>query len=584
MLFQFTPIILAYGLAAFLMLLLSARTWTLRPARGAAAWSMTMLFCAIYAIGACLELALVAPALKLAMNRVIYIGTTGFIYFWGLFALHYTNEEHRLNRVSVGLLAIIPLTVLSLALFAEQHHLLYQSYEFVHEDGLILGRVVAYGPVFWVWVIYSYGVLLASWLLLLRSAIRSQAMFRSQTWMVILASAAPMFTYILYMTGLNPFAPFDPTAVMLAFAGVVMLLAMTCFRFMDIVPVAYDLIFKNVKSGIILVDLKGRVAGMNPIAEQIVGCTEKDVLGMAVVQAFPKQRHIVKQFWDVTEIKTEIAMTDGGPYYEFQITPLRGHGGELAGRLVMLYDITERKRMEQQALDLAMEHERVRLLQQFVSHMSHDLRTPLTAMKTAQYLLRKDLAGQHTERLDMLDYQTERLNEMVDSMLTLLRLEENELKSLLYVDVNDLAAYVVERFRVQASECGTQLYFSPCPNLPSVLANKDELDLALSNLLVNAIHYTPRGGQVSVMTQCDEGGVTIAVRDTGAGIAEEDLPHIFDRFYRADVARGTEKGGSGLGLAITKTIVDRHAGVIVVQSRLGEGSEFRVRLPMVKAG
>ncbi len=581
--FQFTPMIIVYGLSACLMLFLSLRTWHMRPARGAAAWSMTMLFCAINALGACLELAFAVPVYKLAMNRVIYVGATGCVFFWGIFAISYSGEERWLNRFTLGLMAIVPLSVLGLAFFAENHTLIYRAYDFIEVNGVLLGHVIAYGPVFWLWMIYSYLLLVSCWLLLLRFAVRSHTMFRSQTWMVILASAAPLLTYLLYMTGSNPIAPFDPTAIMLAFSGIVMLLAMTHYRFMDIVPVAHDLIYQNVRSGIMLIDLKGRVAGMNPTAERIVGYSADEVLGKEAEQAFPQHHAIVKQLQGIDDIKTEIAMSETGPYYEFQITPLRSHRGELAGRLVMFYDITERKRMEQQALDLAMERERVRLLQQFISHMSHDLRTPLATMKTSQYLLRKALDGQHSARLDVLDRQAERLNEMVNSMLTLLKLEENDLGSLLKVNVNDLIGYVIERHRTLAGEHGTQLRFSPEPDLPPILANREELDLALSNLLVNAIHYTPSGGEVTVMTLHDENGVTIAVRDTGDGIAEEDLPHIFDRFYRADDARGTGKGGFGLGLAIAKVIVDRHAGAIAVRSRSGEGSEFRVRLPLAKA-
>jgi signal transduction histidine kinase len=204
-------------------------------------------------------------------------------------------------------------------------------------------------------------------------------------------------------------------------------------------------------------------------------------------------------------------------------------------------------------------------------------------MKVGQYLLRKDLAGQHSVRLDALDKQTERLSTMVESMLTLLRLEEDELDSRFEVDVNDLVGYVIEHNQTLADQRGARIHFSPVKDLPQVRANKDEMFMALSNLVVNAIHYTPCGGEIVLTTLQDENCVVIRVRDTGIGIAAENLPHIFERFYRVDEARGTQNGGSGLGLTITKTIVHRHAGAIDVQSRLGEGSEFSVRLPASNA-
>ncbi|HVU10162.1 MAG TPA: ATP-binding protein, partial [Phototrophicaceae bacterium] len=272
-------------------------------------------------------------------------------------------------------------------------------------------------------------------------------------------------------------------------------------------------------------------------------------------------------------------------YYELQISPLRSYHDELAGRLIMFYDITERKQVEQQTLELAMERERVRLLQQFVSHMSHDLRTPLASMKMSHYLLRRELerAGNDTERLDNLDQQTERLIEMVESMLTLLKLEEEELDSQPNVDVNELVGYAIVRNQKLADERQAQLRFNPGTDLPPVRANREELALALSNLVTNAIHYTPVG-EITISTLRDGDRVVIRVRDQGIGIAAENLPRIFERFYRVDDARGTQHGGLGLGLTITKTIVDRHAGTIDVHSQPGEGSEFSIRLPMAKVG
>lgn len=583
MLFQFSLIIPVYALVAALMLLLSARTWTLRPAPGATAWSMTMLFCAIFAIGSGLEIAFTPLPLKLAMDRVIYIGTTGFIFFWGIFAIQYSHKERWLNRITLPLLAVMPLFTLCLALFAESHQLLYRAYEFVYEDGLIIGRVVAYGPLFWVWLGYSYAVLAGSLLLLMHAVLRSQALFRGQARMVILASAAPMLVYLIYLTGFNPLAPFDPTILIMAFSGVVMLLAMTQYRFMDIAPIAYDLIFKNVKSGIILIDLKGRIVGMNRAAEQILDCCEKDVMGKPAADALPHQPSIGEAFGKVREIKTEIALTTIGKHYELQITPLHNRRDELVGRLVMLYDITERKQIEKQTLELTIERERVQLLQRFINDMSHDLRTPLTSLKVNQYLLRKELAGQHSVRLDSLSQQTDRLTEMVESMFTLLRLEKDEVGNLLDLDVNDLMGCVIECNRELAGSCGAQIHFNPGDDLPRILANKDELTLAFSNLLVNAIHYTPSGGEIRISTVRDSGGVVIRVSDNGIGISAEDLPHIFERFYRVDAARGTHSGGFGLGLTITKTILDRHAGAIDVQSQLGEGSEFCIHLPIAHA-
>jgi signal transduction histidine kinase len=212
--------------------------------------------------------------------------------------------------------------------------------------------------------------------------------------------------------------------------------------------------------------------------------------------------------------------------------------------------------------------------------MSHDLKTPLTSMKTTQYLMRRELNGEAAARLDMLDYQTERLNEILENMLTLLRLDDDNRADLHQFDVNQLLLPVVQRYTNRVQKGGALLEFVPGTDLPPILADNEELDIALSNLLDNALQYTPDGGSIIVRSLRENGQVKISVRDSGAGIAEEHLAHIFDRFYRADTARGTEKGGSGLGLTIAKRIVERHGGEIRVSSQLGEGSEFQLLLPV----
>src|SRR5436853_593118 len=141
----------------------------------------------------------------------------------------------------------------------------------------------------------------------------------------------------------------------------------------------------------------------------------------------------------------------------------------------MFYDITERKQIEKKTLELTLERERVQLLQRFINDMSHDLRTPLTSIKFNQYLLRKELAGQHSIRLDSMAQQTERLTEMVESMLTLLRLEKDEPGDQLDLDVNDLMGRVIECNRTLAVIMGTQPHFTPGNALPHVHANRYEL-------------------------------------------------------------------------------------------------------------
>jgi two-component system OmpR family sensor kinase len=252
-------------------------------------------------------------------------------------------------------------------------------------------------------------------------------------------------------------------------------------------------------------------------------------------------------------------------------------------RMVAMRDITERKRIEAERIQFITERERAQVLRQFISDASHDLRQPLATMNTSLYLLRRkvgDLGG-GARHLDTLDAQLAHLTRLLEDLFAMSRLDEPELfMERAPLDIDELVARVVQDQRPIAVEKGHVLKFEPAGKLPPVLADHAELRRALTHVLANALTYTHDGGQITVRTLLQDPYVCVEVQDTGIGISSEDLPHIFERFYRADLARQTETGGSGLGLAIVQKIIENHSGSIEVQSTPGAGSTFRVCLPL----
>ncbi|MBN2470707.1 MAG: hypothetical protein JXN59_08295 [Anaerolineae bacterium] len=228
------------------------------------------------------------------------------------------------------------------------------------------------------------------------------------------------------------------------------------------------------------------------------------------------------------------------------------------------------------------ECERIHILQAFISDVSHDLRTPLSIINSAAYML--NLKIEDPEQGDLIDRirgQVKRLNQIIDDMLTMVELDST-LPSRTYVllDISALAQALHEKFSVLAME--QQITFT-CDLAPvhRVMADSTDLWLAFSNVIANGLRFTMPGGQVSVRTYARETWVVFEVADTGVGIRDEDLPHIFERFYRGDKARQTVTGGAGLGLAITRRIVDFHDGEIEVESQAGKGTTMRILLPVL---
>ena len=221
--------------------------------------------------------------------------------------------------------------------------------------------------------------------------------------------------------------------------------------------------------------------------------------------------------------------------------------------------------------------------QEFVSDVSHELKTPLTSMK----VLAESLMGQtgvpeelYQEFLHDINSEIDRENEIITDLLNIVRLDRKEGEmQIAQVSINELLEIVMRRLRPIAKDRNVEMVFE---SFRSVLAEVDEVKMSLvfTNLIENAIKYNKEGGKVKVSLNADHRFFYVRVEDTGIGIPEEAKKHIFERFYRVDKARARETGGTGLGLAIAKSAVMMHKGNIKVSGKEGEGSVFVVRVPL----
>ncbi len=221
-------------------------------------------------------------------------------------------------------------------------------------------------------------------------------------------------------------------------------------------------------------------------------------------------------------------------------------------------------------------------IMKFSADASHELRTPLCAMRgEAEVLLSKERpAAEYREAVERFTEQLERMNRLTNGLLLLARLEANPRPSNGdVVDVGYLLRDLGEFFDVMAQDRGVQLDVSAGISAP-VAGDRMMLQQAFSNLIDNALKYTPQGGTVALELEAAAPWVEVRIRDEGVGIPQENLPHVFERFYRVDKSRSRHTGGSGLGLSITQKIVERHGGCIGIQSVPGHGTTVTVTLPL----
>ena len=225
------------------------------------------------------------------------------------------------------------------------------------------------------------------------------------------------------------------------------------------------------------------------------------------------------------------------------------------------------------------------LERRLTNDMAHELRTPLMSMLATVEAMQDGVYGCDQEHLALVRSEITRLSRLVDGMLSLSRLENGSVRMKIeQVDAVDFVAGLAATHKAMLDEVGLDLRFedaTPDGEL-DVELDRDTITQAVTNLISNAMRYTPAPGTVTVRVGTDEDGACIAVQDTGIGIAKEDIPRVFGRFWRAEESRNRAKGGLGVGLAVTKEIMDRHHGRITVDSVQGQGTTFTLHLPLTQ--
>lgn len=321
----------------------------------------------------------------------------------------------------------------------------------------------------------------------------------------------------------------------------------------------------------------------NSAAELASGLKTSDVVGKRVGSVFPGRRGEAIEadlrralaFGQVLTVEREPASGEQQAIYEFVHVPLRGPDGAIERIFVSARDISERKRVE-------------RLKNEFVSTVSHELRTPLTSIAGSLGLLSGGAAGPLGERarhlIGIARANSLRLVRLINDILDIEKIEAGrmtyELKAL---NVSDVVSQAIGGLKSYADDFDASVELQPVRAGLTVYGDEDRLVQVMTNLLANAIKFSPRGAPVTVSAEAEGETVAIVVRDRGPGVPEAFRSRMFTKFAQADGSDNRRKGGTGLGLAIVREIVERHAGVIDYRAAAEGGAEFEVRLPRYSA-
>lgn len=331
-------------------------------------------------------------------------------------------------------------------------------------------------------------------------------------------------------------------------------------------------IISSMSEGVVSFNLEGTVIQNNSPAWELLNVKERELVGKSIVLCcpFPEIKELFQRvIKENQKLREEIKLPDRT--LAVSMAPLRDSAQEMTGVVMVVRDISKENQLENMRRD-------------FVANVSHELRTPLTLIQGYAEALGEGLAvdeGSRQEMVGIISEETNRLQRLVNDLLDLSKMQSGNLQLCAGpVNIPGLLERAIHPFRPLARERNVKLKLEAGENLPKLIGDEDRLAQVLINLLDNALRYTPPEGVIELGAAGKGGGVEIWVRDSGSGIPDQELPYIFERFFKVDKSRRRGTAGTGLGLAIAKSIIQAHGGTIRAESKPDKGTVFFIILGM----
>jgi len=329
----------------------------------------------------------------------------------------------------------------------------------------------------------------------------------------------------------------------------------------------------SMDEGIIAVDADEKVLLANDASRTLLDSVLVDHVGrplLEVARSLPLQQAMQESLTNNRTLQTEFEAT-GEPRRALSLRATCLPGNPCPGVVLVLRDVSELRRLEN-------------LRQEFVANVSHELKTPLAAIKAYAETLSLGAVNDTENNLGFvarIEEQADRLHQLILDMIQIARIESGqESFEITDVDLGDVMESCAAQYANEANLKNIRFAIEPPDESIVVSADEDGTRIILENLIDNAIKYTSENGEITVRFRRDGSSAVLEVQDTGIGIAEQDQLRIFERFYRADKARSRDLGGTGLGLSIVKHLTHAFGGSVGLESELGKGSKFTVRLPL----
>jgi len=329
--------------------------------------------------------------------------------------------------------------------------------------------------------------------------------------------------------------------------------------------------FKYMADGVLTVDINGNIVHANPVAKSLLSLTNDEEKYDDVVKK-------IKESMLLTNLKskgyhgTEILEQDGETY-NVDYAPFMNNQNEIGGVIIVFKNITEQYKID-------------KLQREFVANVSHELKTPITTIKSYTETL---LDGAMEEKqiaedfLNVINSESDRMSRLVSDLLRLSRMDYEQTKwKKEKLNLSESINQTAKKLIIQARNKNVTMHVSQIPNDMNIYFDRDGFEQILLNIAGNAVKYTPENGNVWINAYRNNNSINISIKDDGIGIPKEDQARVFERFYRVDKARSRELGGTGLGLSIAKQIAEAHNCKLTINSELNKGTEITITIPEFK--
>ncbi|MBR5793906.1 MAG: HAMP domain-containing protein [Anaerotignum sp.] len=329
-----------------------------------------------------------------------------------------------------------------------------------------------------------------------------------------------------------------------------------------------EILLHNMSDGVISFDKDGDLMLANAAAANMLDVEEMNMTFTEFIRKYDINSGVYLDMGN--EPSKKVTFPVGKQFINANFSPYYDKKGEIEGLVVVLQDITEQKKLDD-------------MRKEFVANVSHELRTPLTTVKSYTETLldgameEEELAK---EFLTIINSEADRMAFLVRDLLQLTRFDNKQVRlDMTEIEMNDFLSMTVRQNRIHAEAKNQQLSFEPYEHMVVVHGDRDRVGQVVNNIVTNAIKYSLEQATIRIFITEDETFFKINVKDTGMGISREDLPRIFERFYRVDKARSRAMGGTGLGLAIAKEIMESHGGRLTAESEYGKGTTMTMWFP-----